>query len=125
MAQGKRTLKKYQIATSGDLSADFTSLPTFVQTFDRFNLLVNVAGVPTGSLEVQASIDYQPSNDGGTPAFNAGTWYTIPFTLNAIAGAPQDYMFDFTEHGLVAVRVHYTFTGGTGTINAFIAAKES
>lgn len=127
MSQGKRILKKYQIASSGDLSAPFTSEPTLVQTFDRFMLVVNVSGTPTGTLEIQTSIDFVPSvgGDPTNPPQNPGTWYTIPFVITQPAGAPEDYIFDFTEQGLVAIRVNYGFTGGTGSMDAYIAAKES
>lgn len=125
----KRILPVYPIATNGDLSANFTSAPTLVHTFDRFNLLINITGTPTGTLEIQASLDYRPPVSGSAP-FNAnsGTWYTLPFSatdLPPLTGGPEDYMIDFTASGMVALRVNYVFTGGTGLMNASIAAKES
>lgn len=106
------------MANAGDLSADYTSTPTDISTIDRVFLVINVTGTPAGTLTVQASIDYVKNQ-------NVGTWFDMPLSLVALAGAAQDYVVDIQETSIKALRLKYVSASGAGSITANIFGKES
>lgn len=118
MSHRKTTLPVFKMADAVSLGASYTSTPTFIDTIDRVFLVINVTGTPTGTLTVQASIDYL--NPG-----NAGTWFDMPLNLVPLAGASQDYVIDIQQTAIKAIRLKYTRTGSTGTMTATVFGKES
>lgn len=119
MSQGKRTLPVFRIASGADLSTNYTSTPTVIASIDRVFLVISVTGTPTGTLTVQASVDYD--RDLGT----AGNWFDMPLSLDALAGAAQDYVIDIQETAIKAIRLNYASTAGVGAMTATIFGKES
>jgi len=118
----KKNLPLFAMASAGDLSTNFTSKPTMISTVDRVMLVINVTGTPTGVLSVQASIDYAPATSSKP---NTGTWFNMPLSLTALAGAAQDYVIDMAATSINALRLNYVSTSGAGNITANIFGKES
>lgn len=119
----KNVLPKYQIVSAGDMSqSSITSSVTNIQFLDNIGIQVDITtGTPTGSLAVQVSADYYQSPEGAV--LNSGHWVTV--TSQAIAaGAPADTYFDLGELSAPFIRLLYTKTGGTGSLDAFIVGKE-
>lgn len=119
MAQGKKNLPVYTMADAVAIVADYTTAPTVVSTVDRFFLIMNFVGTLTGTPFIEASVDYDRDKN------IAGTWYPISFTWTTLPGADQDYVIDFTESSIKALRCGATITGGAGTFTAKIFGKES
>jgi hypothetical protein len=81
-------------------------------------------GTPTGTLKVQVSNKNPlgPNDNGSFPSFVAGDWVDLPDTTVAIAGSAGNQVYDAEDASYAWVKVIYTNTSGTGTLNV-IAIK--
>ncbi len=118
----KATLNKYRIITDGDMSTvSITSAVTGIKYMDNVGLQLNWAGSPVGTFAVQVSADHEQDQFGNVTV--AGNW--IPLTLSpspsTASGSPV--YVDMTQLSAPWIRVVYTRTSGTGTLNAYIVAK--
>lgn len=123
----KNSILKFQIMTSGNMaSASITSTVTQIQFLDNIGIQINYTGSsPVGVVNVQISADYAQDPQGVVT--NTGNWINMTFgttTDIAIPGATSPIYFDIQETSAPWIRVVYTKTSGTGTMNAFITAKE-
>lgn len=122
MSSSKQSLKKFRTITDGSMaSATVTSLATDIRYLDNIGLQLNWSGSPVGTFAVQVSADYEQDQFGNVVA--AGNW--IPLTLSpspsTAAGSP--IYIDLTQLSAPWIRVVYTKTSGSGTLNAYIVAK--
>lgn len=121
----KQFLKPYQLITSGDMSqASIISPVTDIQGLDNVGYQVNFTGAPVGTFSVEVSMDYQPGTSPNSPPANAGNW--IPVTLSTpvtASGSPDNAYIDLALLSAPYIRLKYTKTSGTGSLNAFIVAK--
>lgn len=83
---------------------------------------------PVGTVSVQASNDYAVYPDGTVK--NAGTWSTLTLSVNgspvstiAISGNTGNGLIDLNSCAAYAIRLIYTRTSGSGTMQAVINAK--
>lgn len=122
-------LKRYEIIPDGDMSADLTSEVTILQMLTVGTYAYSWAGAsPVGALSVEISNDY--SIDPGGQVRNPGTWTPVYFTLNGssvvnsapVSGNTGTGIIEFTT-GAYAIRTVYTFTSGTGLLQAVINCK--
>lgn len=77
---------------------------------------------PVGVMSVEVSNTYSQNGDGTVR--NAGNWTTL--TLSAtptVSGNTGNGGIDVDATGFYAIRLKYTRTSGTGTMNATINAK--
>lgn len=120
----KNQLTKFQNITNGDMStASITSPATAIHFMDDIGVQFNFTGAPVGTFEVQVSIDYMQDQEGNIQ--DPGHW--IPITLNPspiAAGVAGQIYIDLNMLSSPWIRVVYTRTSGTGTLNAFITGKE-
>lgn len=80
------------------------------------------SGTPTGTFNIQISNDHQQDDAGNVQL--AGTWETI--TLNTpITAAGSANSAGIVVNGIAApwIRLNYTASSGTGTLNAYFSAK--
>jgi len=119
----KNTLLSYKMSTAQSMGASFNSRVTNIQHLDNIGIQANVlSGTPTGVLQVQISADYAQDFMGNV--LNAGNWVDLAPAQQALtAGSPANTYFDLTELSAPWIRVHYTRTSGTGTIDILITAK--
>lgn len=123
-------LKRYEAIQDGDMSADITSEVTILQLLTVGTYAYSWVGVaPVGAISVEISNDY--SIDPAGNVLNPGTWIPIYFTLNGtgaqvssapVSGSPGSGVIEFTT-GAYAIRTKYTFTSGTGLLQAVINCK--
>lgn len=111
------------------MAASITSAPTILQQKSMCNYSASWSGTsPVGTLSVQASNDY--SQDVTGKVSNAGTWNTLTLELNGqpvqsipVTGNTGSAMIDLDSIAAYAVRLIYTSTSGTGTMQALIVCK--
>lgn len=115
-------------ASGASMAANITSAPTLLQSITLANYAVTWTGTtPVGTLAVQASNDCTVDNSG---VVSGGTWNPIPLDLNGatvtsipITGDTGKGMIDIDGLAAYAIRLVYTFSSGTGTLNAMITGK--
>ncbi len=121
MSGRKSRLPKYQIITAASMGADITSTVTNIQGLDNIGLQLVWTGSPVGDFKIQISIDYAQDNQGNVT--NAGNWNDITFSTAPATSAGSPIYVDITGISSPWIRVFYDRTSGTGTLNAYIAAK--
>ena len=115
----KNQLNKFQTINNGDMSqSSITSSVTNIQYLDSIGIQLQWTGSPVGSLAIQLSADYAQDAQGNVT--NSGNWTTMQ-SISTTGGSPV--YVDITETSSPFIRVVYTKTSGTGTLNGFITAK--
>lgn len=116
----KNALTPFQLIVAQSMAGDVTSSPTNVQWLDNVSIQLNFSGTPTGTFSVQGSLDYKAYPLTGVQE-SAGNWITI--TTASASGAAGNVLFDLNQLSFPWVRVIYTRSGGSGTLDGFISAK--
>lgn len=121
-------LKPFLVVTSGDMSGNITSLPTNIEQISCLSYDIAWTGTPTGTFAVQVSNTYVPSAAPGNLRQNAGNWTTIPAanfqgTYPTPAGSADNGALDLDVTAFSWVRLVYTRSSGTGTLNVMVAGK--
>lgn len=113
----------YSVITNGSMAGSITSAVTIVQKLSMISYDISWVGTaPVGVMSVQVSNTYSQNADGTVR--NAGNWTTL--TLSdppTVSGATGNGFIDVDATGAFAMRLVYTRTSGTGTMNATISAK--
>lgn len=119
MSGRKSTLTPTRIAAAADLSADYTSSVTAVQWQDNIVYQVNVlTGTPVGVLNVETSSDYNATTG------NSGNWITLGAGYQATVNGTGSGVLDINQLGPCYVRLKYTRTSGTGTMDIYVSGKQ-
>lgn len=103
------------------MGATFTSSPTNIQFLDNiaYQAVWSAGSTPVGVLSVEVSIDYDPQQN------NAGNWDTLVLPVTAaVSGNSGTLSIALQQLSHPWVRLKYTRTSGSGTMNAFLSAKE-
>ena len=104
------------------MSGNITSDPTNIQFLDNVSMQLNFTGTPTGTFTVQGSLDYQQTSPFAKAAI--GNWIDITLpTTPAAAGSANQILIDMNQLSFPWIRVKYTASSGSGTLNAYISAK--
>lgn len=114
----------FQVLTAGDMSqATLTSAVTIIQNLSMISYDVSWTGTsPSGTISVQATNTYTQNADGTVAT--SGNWNTLPLsTTPTISGNSGNGLIDIDAMGGYAVRLVYTRTSGTGTLNATVNGK--
>jgi hypothetical protein len=107
-----RTIDNYRVVVAQSLATSFNSAATNVQHMSRICYDVSWTGDAVGSIIVQGSS-------------NQSNWTNLNMTAITMAGVTDNGLFDIQVTGVPYLRLAYTSTSGTGTINAYVSAKES
>ncbi len=123
MSGRKNALLKFQTITAGDMSlASITSQVTNIQFLDNIGVQLNFTGSPVGTFAVQISADHAQDAEGNVTV--AGNWIALTLSPAPVAsGSSNSIYIDMQQLSAPWIRVVYTKTSGTGTLNAFICAK--
>lgn len=113
----------YSVITNGSMAGNITSAVTIVQKLSMISYDVSWVGTtPVGVMSVQVSNTYSQNADGTVR--NAGNWTTLTLSTPAtVSGNTGNGFIDVDATGAFAMRLVYTRTSGTGTMNATISAK--
>lgn len=118
----KNNIRQFELITAGNMAGNLTSAATNIEFLDNIAIQLNFTGTPTGTFQVQVSVDYAQDAQGNIT--NAGHWVPVllPQTPTA-AGAAGQIIIDLNQLASPWVRVFYSFTSGTGSLDAWISAK--
>jgi hypothetical protein len=122
------------IAVTG--TATYTSNQSNINAISEIGYTVSFTGTPTGTLSVQVSNDFNPSDPiVNNRPLNSGTWVSIPLqyfngtsliTATAIpVTAGGSYYLDVVGISAAWIQLIYTNASGSGTITATVAGKVS
>ena len=112
MSTGKKVLTAFLVVSDGDMSgATVTSATTNIQYLDNIAYQLYWTGTPTGTFDVQVSGDNT-------------NWASLPLNPVPAATASSGSAFiDIYQTAANYIRVVYTRTSGSGTLNVLISAK--
>lgn len=124
-------LAPQSVITNGDMTTTLTSLPTVIQNVSMPSYALSwTSSSISGKAAIQVSNDF--STGSPNKAANAGTWTTVPLSVN---GSTVQYVTINTDNSTAfidlallsayAVRLVYSPTSGTGTLQAVISGKSS
>jgi hypothetical protein len=119
----KSNLQRFQNIVSGDMSqASITSAVSNIEFLDNIGLQLIFTGTPTGTFSVELSINYSQDQQGNVT--NTGTWTPMTFSSTPVAsGAAGSVYIDINQISAPWMRVKYTKTSGTGTLQGWLTAK--
>lgn len=107
------------VITSASMGASVTSAVTFKHQIPAVNYSFQWTGSPTGTFTVQISNDYAQYPDGSVKT--AGNWVTLPLTpSNPTASGSGDIASVDVVTSANSIRLVYTRSSGSGTLNAII-----
>lgn len=119
-------LGPHLVITNGDMSqASIISEVTIIQKLSLASYGVSWAGSsPVGVITVEVSNDYSLNPDGSEN--NAGTWNALPLSgTAAVSGNTGNGFIDIDAQAGYALRLVYTRTSGTGSLQATVVGKVS
>lgn len=104
------------------MSASITSAVTIIQKLTYIGYSVSFTGTPTGTFSVEVSNDYSVNGEG--TVLNAGTWTALTLSgTPAATGSAGNGFIDIDGCSAYAMRLKYTRTSGSGTLNVVVNAK--
>ncbi len=112
------TLNNSHLITNQSMAASITSNPQACQFQDNIGVQLAWTGTPVGTFSIQVSVDYDPVKH------IAGSWATLVLSDDiTAAGSADNAYIELNQLSAPWMRVVYTRTSGTGTLNCHIAAK--
>lgn len=117
----KNSIGSARVVTNASMAADVTSLITNIQFLDNiyYQAIWSAGSTPVGVITVEVSASYDPTTN------TAGTWdaLTLPVTAN-VSGNSGSISLDLNQLSMPWIRLKYTRTSGSGTLNVYMSAKE-
>lgn len=101
-----------------------TSAQTNIKYKDSVGIQLQWTGTPSGTFQVQGSLDYNPGlpQSGGTA--NAGTWTNITLSPTpGASGSAGQILINMNQLGFPWIQVTYTNISGTGVLTGYIMTK--
>jgi hypothetical protein len=116
-------LRPVKIITAGDMSAaSITSSAAEIKLQDNIGIQLSWTGSPVGTFAVQISADHNEDSMGNV--ITAGNWISLPLNPAIVASGSADNAYiDLNQQSAQYIRVVYTKTSGTGTLNAIVVGK--
>lgn len=105
--------------TNGAMVADVTSTAILMEQELFITIQAVWTGTPVGDFTLQIS------NDVGTDQFGAGVthWTTYTGSTQAAGGASGDFVWNVDNYPAKWIRLKYTHSSSTGTLNARFNVK--
>lgn len=118
----RNVIQSCHAVTNGNMSTQIISSVINVMFLDNFLIQANATGSPNGEYKVEFSSDYVQDAGGGV--INPGTWVQCTLNPQAIITAASNVIIDFNQSPAAYMRVKWVPSGGTGTLNIYVTAKE-
>ena len=112
----------FQIFTNASMVGDLHSLPVNANQYGLVDIQAVWTGAPVGSLFIETSNDVGITEVDGT-VINVTNWTTYTGSATATGGSAGNFAWHIWATGFKWVRLSYTFTSGTGTLNARVNQK--
>lgn len=117
-------LSPYSVITNASMATSLTSIVTVIQNLSMvsYEVVWSAGSTPVGTISVQVSNDYSQYADGS--ANNPGNWSDLPLsTTPGITGNTGVGYIDIDANAGYALRLVYTRTSGSGTLNVIVSGK--
>ncbi len=116
-------LSPYPVIINGDMTTTLISIVTIASNYAKVSYDISWSGTaPTGVVTVQVSNTYT-QDAAGKPA-NPGNWTTLQLSNPTnISGNTGNGFIDIDATAGHAVRLVYTPTSGSGSLNVTVAGK--
>ena len=119
----------FQSIDNGDMSANISGAVTVIKATSMVGYSFSWSGTsPVGTISIQVSNDYEVANNGSV--LNSGTWNILPLeyggtvvTAIPLSGNTGTGFIDIGALSGYAIQPIYTFTSGTGTLQAVATGK--
>jgi len=111
-----------QLAVSLGATVRTTALNVLLA--ERIGYQIRTSGTAVGDWTVQYSNDYDPAVDDPTVDTKWDT-YTLTSTIPSAAGVAQTFGVVLDDYEYKYVRIKFTRTSGTGSLDIFCAIKGS
>ena len=115
----KMVLNPVKFVNAQALTGNFNSSAINVLQSDVVDIQCNYTGSPSGTLTIQGSLD--GVNYAAIP-FQSGTSVVTSLTLPT---ATSPILVNIINAGLKFVRISYTFTSGSGSMDAYISYRRT
>lgn len=106
---------------NGDMTLTLTSKETSVKNLDNASIRLewDIAGTPVGEVVIQALQEKDNTN------VEEADWFDLDFgSTITIDNTQTDHQLILTQLPFDKIRLRYTPTSGSGTLNAKITAKQ-
>jgi hypothetical protein len=121
-SNAERVLSSYKVLDAVSLAGDAASGEVDISRTDNASFHILCGAGATGEFFIQGS---------NKPSSGASEWVTIPvvdstgaaITL-AVTGTATNFLVNMQGLATTYIRVIYTRTSGTGTVNAYMTAKD-
>lgn len=114
---GVRTFGPFPVLTAGDMSGNLTTPGVDMLSLPFGAIELVWSGTPTGTFSVDGSID-------NAATYNLVTnWYPTGTFINAPSGSPGSTLINLMGIGFRWIRVSYTRSSGSGSLNVKIFGK--
>lgn len=120
----KNVVSAFKMIEDGDMSTEIISNETDVKNLDTATVRVawDIGGTPVGVLTIEALQE----KDDTAAASDASNWFTVDIDATiTIDNTETDHQILFKNLPFDKIRLKYTATSGTGTMNAKITAKQA
>lgn len=114
--------RNFEFIDAQSMGASFNSNPVFVANREGYSIQLVWTGTPTGDFTLQGSNDYGQLNGDGTWT-QITNWDTITDSTKAAGGAAGSHTYNVSDVYYRHVRVVYTRSGSTGTVDGRIQTK--
>lgn len=120
---GKSNLRQFQNIVNGDMSqATVTSAVTCIQWLDNIGIQLTWTGAAVGTFAVEVSADYAQDIEGNVQV--AGNWTALSLSPAPVAaGVANTIYVDINGISAPWIRIKYTKTSSTGTLQGYITGK--
>ncbi len=117
-------LQPFKVITNGSMAGSLTSTPTIISDLSMasYDIAWTSGSTPVGIITVQVSNTYVQNPDGTTKV--AGNWTTLDFGEDFnVSGNTGNGFLDIDATAGYAIRLVYTRTSGSGTLNVTVKCK--
>ncbi len=117
-----RPIDQYQVIDAADMTSSVVSTVSIIQNITGVSYDISWTGTPTGTFSVEVSNTYEQNGEG--EVYVAGDWNALPLSITPTAsGSASNGTIDILGSTAYAIRLRYTPTSGSGTLNATLTGK--
>lgn len=115
-------LKPFKLLSATSMGANITSAAVEIALQDNIGIQLHWTGTPSGTFDVQISADHLQDMEGNIQV--PGNWVSLALSPAIIAsGAADDAYIDLNQMSARYVRLVYTRSAGTGSLDCTVMGK--